>query len=410
MPLSAAKQGELHRRDSLLQFESVKRWLASETIRATSTKQAYLKYLAILVNHLNCTPDELVGRRIADMAQQDFAKRQRLEQIVRELRREVSMEGKAKACMFVAAICSFMKANTGARLNINNPLPEIAQEVWMYEGEPSREQDFWCKIVDYAPNIRDAAVFLIGLEAGPRDGSLVRMTVADVIGEFSGGTAPYKIVVPPPGESPTKKRGGFNFIAEDAKANIEAYLSLRRMRFGEFRMRDQFLVDLETGLPLQAADCINDALRKAFLDSGALSHDQVYPPDVRMSPVRWYCFRKRAQTIMEDNTDGTGIALNWVDELLSHRMRGQQAKHYSRPTVPQLRAAYAKAMHRIMIYREPKRAVSQDQVDQAVQRVLKDLIGEKVPRELEKMQNQIVSARNLARILREATAVSEEAE
>ena len=212
MPLSAAKQNELRQREALLQFESVKRWFTCETIRAGSTKRGYLKYLAILVNHMNCTPDELVQQRIADMAQRDFAKRERLEQIVRELKREVSREGEAKACMFVAAICSFMKANTGARLNINNPLAEITQEVWMYEGEPSREQDFWRKIVDHAPNIRDAAVFLIGLEAGPRDGSLLRMTVADVIGEFSGGAAPYKLVVPPPGESPMKKRGGESLL------------------------------------------------------------------------------------------------------------------------------------------------------------------------------------------------------
>jgi lambda repressor-like predicted transcriptional regulator len=157
MPVSAAKQDELLQRETLLRFESVKRWFTSETIRATSTKRGYLKYLAILVNHLGCTPDEIIQQRIADMGQQDFAKRQRLEQIVRELKSEVSMEGKAKACMFVAAICSFMKTNTGARLNINNPLAEIVQEVWMYEGEPSKEQEFWRRIVDHAPNIRDAA-------------------------------------------------------------------------------------------------------------------------------------------------------------------------------------------------------------------------------------------------------------
>jgi hypothetical protein len=409
MPLSAAKQNELRQRDTLLQFETVKRWLTSETIRATSTKQAYLKYLAILVNHLNCTPDELVAQRIADMAQQDFAKREHLEQIVRELKHEVSAEGGAKACMFVAAICSFMKANTGARLNISNPLPEATHEVWMYEGEPSREQDFWRKIVDHAPNIRDAAAFLIGLEAGPRDGSLVHMTVADVIGEFSGRAPPYKIVVPPPGESPMRKRGGFSFIADDAKAKIEAYLSLRRTRFGEFRMSDQFLVDLETGRPIQAPDCINDALRKAFLDSGALSHDQVYPPDVRMSPVRWYCFRKRAQTIMEDNTDGTGIALNWVDELLSHRMRGQQAKHYSRPTVQLLRAACAKAMHRLMIYRAPKLDLSDDELDRRIMQRW-NALGERITRELMKTEDLIMTAGQMARILREATLVSKESE
>jgi hypothetical protein len=97
------------------------------------------------------------------------------------------------------------------------------------------------------------------------------MTVADVIGEFSGGAAPYKLVVPPPGESPMKKRGGFNFIAEDDKTKINAYLALRRARFGEYQAADQFLVDLETGQPLKGFDTINEALRKAFLDAGRRS-------------------------------------------------------------------------------------------------------------------------------------------
>jgi hypothetical protein len=79
----------------------VKRWFTCETIRTRSMKRGYLKHLAILVNHLNCTPDEPVGERIADMAQHDFAKRERLEQLVRELKREISGEGEAKACMFV---------------------------------------------------------------------------------------------------------------------------------------------------------------------------------------------------------------------------------------------------------------------------------------------------------------------
>jgi len=403
-------QNVMRQREELLQFESVKRWFARETIRATRTRRAYLKYLAILVEHLNCTPDELVDQRITDMAQRDFAKRERLEQIVRELKRELSKDGESKACMFVAAICSFMRANTGARLNINNPLPEVEHEVWMYEGDPAGEQDFWRRIVDHAPTVRDDALFMIGLEAGPRDGSVLAMTIGDVTAEFNMNKAPYKIRIPPPGESPMRKQGGYNFIAEDARRSIEAYVSLREARGFSVQMTDPLAVDLDTGRPLKNSDALNNALRKAFLDAGALSHDQVFPPDVRMSSVRWYCLRKRTQTIMEDNTDGTGIALNWVDELLSHRKRGTQATHYSRPTTQQLRGAYAKAMHRLMIYRDTQPQVSQDQIDQAVRRVLKGLISEKLPRELEKVQNQTISGKELARILREVMTVSKKAE
>lgn len=385
--------------------------MSCETINSSRTRYAYLRYLQILLEHFGCDPDQLVGHRIEDMAQQDFARRQRIEESVRALKAKMAKEdGETKAFMLVAAACSFFKANTGARLNINNPPPEVEKEVFEYEGDPNGEQEFWRKIVDHAPTIRDAVAFIIGLEAGPRDGSLLRMTVADVTSEFNTGAAPYKVIVPPPGESHTKKRGGFNFIAEDAKGKINTYLSLRRRRFGEYQATDQFLVDLETGQPLKGFDTINEALRKAFLDAGALSHDQVYPPDVRMSPVRWYCFRKRAQTIMEDNTDGTGIALNWVDELLSHRKRGLQAKHYSRPTVQQLRGAYAKAMHRLMIYREARPQASQDQINLAVQRALQEALGDKLAREFEKMQNQVVTGQQIGQLLRDLAKLSKEAE
>jgi len=116
------------------------------------------------------------------------------------------------------------------------------------------------------------------------------------------------------------------------------------------------------------------------------------------------------QTIMEDNTDGSGIALNWVDELLSHRKRGAQAGHYSKPTVQQLRGAYAKAMHRLMIYRAAKLQASQDQINQAVQRAVQEVIGDKLARQFEKMQNQTVTGAQMARLLRELMVVSKEAE
>jgi len=411
----------------LLSFESVKRWLGSETIRSKNTRDCYLYHFGLLLDHLKVTPDEFMAERIKDMSEQDYIARTRMELKVRGFKTELeATKGKYTAFQMVAAACSFLKANTGARLNINNPPPEAQRDVFEYEGDPAGEQGFWRNIVDHAPTIRDAVAFLIGLEAGPRDGSLLRMTVADVTQEFRVGAprefqampsgavdsprgAPYKITVPPPGESHVKKRGGFNFIAEDAKARIETYLSLRRRRFGDYQPSDLFLIDLETGQPLRYFDCINDALRKAFLDAGALSHDQVYPPDVRMSPVRWYCLRKRAETILEDNRDGSGIALNWVDVLLSHKPRGAQASHYSRPTVPLLRDAYAKAMHRIMIYRETRREMSDDEFMTKFNKAWA-MLGDKMAREAEKIQSQTISGRQMARILRELMTVSKEAE
>jgi hypothetical protein len=112
---------------------------------------------------------------------------------------------------------------------------------------------------------------------------------------------------------------------------------------------------------------------------------------------------------MEDNTDGTGIALNWVDVLLSYRKRGAQAVAYSKPTVPQLRAAYANAMHRLMIYRPPKMQITDDDLDRRIMQRW-NALGEMMARKLMKSENRIVTAGQIARILQEAMSVTKEAE
>jgi hypothetical protein len=63
-----------------------------------------------------------------------------------------------------------------------------------------------------------------------------------------------------------------------------------------------------------------------------------------------------------------------------------------------------------MIYREARPQVSQDQINQAVQRVLQDTLGEKLAREFEKMQNQTMTGAQMAQMLREIMSISKEAE
>jgi hypothetical protein len=392
------------RTEWLLSFAAVQRWMGKETIKSSDTRDSYLYNLGLVCQRLDCTPDELVAQRIEDLAKREFIQRERLEEQIRQFRAELVPEGEAKAFMMVASLRSFLKANTGVSLDLVNTQPDVKHEVWMYDGEPSGEQAFWQDIVDHAPTVRDAAAFLIGLEAGARDGSVLAMTIGDVTCEFANEKAPYKIRIPPPGESPKKKKGGEGFIADDAKAKVQTYIALRRARGFGCQPTDRFIIDLETGRAIENVDALNEALRKAFLDGGALSHDQIYPPDARMSPVRWYALRKRAQTILEDNTDGTGIALNWVDVLMCHKPRGAQGSKYSRPTLQQLRSAYAKAMHRLEIYRPVKLQLSDDEIDRRVM-ARWNALGEKMAQQLQKIETRVVTGSDLARILRNSTTV-----
>jgi integrase len=364
----------------------------------------YLDYLVLVSARLGRNPDEIVADRVKDFAEQDFVKRERLEDEIRKIRDAVAKESESNAFSMVATICSFLKANTGSRLNITNAQPDTKYEVWQYNGEPAEEQAFWQRIVDHAPSVRDAAIFLIGLEAGARDGSVLAMTIADVTGDFGRVKAPYAVRIPPPGSSPKKKLGGTNFMAEDARKKVEAYLALRKARGFSCESTDSLVVDMETGKPIEAVDVLNDALRRAFLDAGALSHDQVYPPDARMSPVRWYTLRKRCQTVMEDNRDGTGIALNWVDVMMCHKPRGAQGAKYSRPSPQQLREAYGKAMHRLEVYRPTKPEASKDEIRRQIRAEM-----ERLAQQLQSLENCTVTTRELARILLNQTVAEAEA-
>jgi len=75
-----SKQEAACQRERLLSFESVKRWMERETIKSTKTRIGYLDHLQVLLDRLGCNPDELVAQRIEDVGQQEFTKRERLEQ------------------------------------------------------------------------------------------------------------------------------------------------------------------------------------------------------------------------------------------------------------------------------------------------------------------------------------------
>jgi hypothetical protein len=54
--------------------------------------------------------------------------------------------------------------------------------------------------------------------------------------------------------------------------------------------------------------------------------------------------------------------------------------------------------------------MTQDQINLVVQRVLQDTLGEKLAREFEKMQSQTVTGKQVAKLLRDITSISKEAE
>ena len=81
---------------------------------------------------------------------------------------------------------------------------------------------------------------------------------------------------------------------------------------------------------------------------------QVSPSEtyVTLHGVLHNCFRKRVQTILEDNTKRKTetIPLNWVDLMLDHIPRGSQGEAYSLPSVDQLRSAYAIAANQLRVF------------------------------------------------------------
>jgi len=196
---------------------------------------------------------------------------------------------------------------------------------------PTREEIQ--KMVNFN-GLRNSAMIMVQAETGMRIGAVTELEWAHLSNEMNlitmlPKTIPMAVKIPN-----AITRTGVTFILDDAANYLHNWLA----NLGPLKP-DTRIFDID---PNTAEDIISNLGVKIGLN----------PDKKGLKPFHSHCFRKRVQTILEDNTrrKTETIPLNWVDLLLDHKPRGAQGEAYSLPSIDQLRGAYAIAASQLRVF------------------------------------------------------------
>lgn len=311
---------------------TVERWIGkilSRRTRSEGTAKIYLWHLRRFCEWAKRSPQQLVAERLEDLKSTDEAVRRRHEELVTQYFNYLESKGLSRntALTAHAAIRSFYKANYAA-LNLETP------ESWTTRQDhvPTREEIG--RMVEAAEGPMEAALIAFSAQSGQRV-SIITSLRYGMVREALEAKGPGAIRVPADlkdarGRLVNKHRQAYVFfIGEDAKRLLAEYLRRR----GQLADGDLVFVGKKRfrGKPVPLDDeAVNRIIRRAALRAGL--GRQV------AETLHHHLFRKFFQTAMEE----AGVPSAWYEQMMGHTLpRTQRA--YSKPSVEQLREAYARA-------------------------------------------------------------------
>jgi len=312
---------------NLLNLECVKRWL--NEIKSEVSKQSYLRDLRVFTDYAGMDPDLLLAERVQDLRSDDVAVRLRADDRLRKFFEDpIAKAAKTSKAHIIAAMKSFYRAN-GLALSLKTP---HANGTRVSDHIPTREEIQ--QLVQASDSARNQAMCIGQAENGMRIGGWVKIEWRHIAEELNPITfvpkkIPMTIRIPDP-----LTRTGVTFILDDAAFYLRRWLATFEKLEPNTRIFD---IDED-----QAEAVIRELGVKIGINPGGKGRQ----------PFHSHCFRKRVQTILEDNTKRKTetIPLNWVDLLLDHIPRGSQGEAYSLPSTDQLRGAYAIAAQQLRVF------------------------------------------------------------
>ncbi|MEM3670816.1 MAG: tyrosine-type recombinase/integrase [Thermoprotei archaeon] len=301
----------------------------SRRTRSQGTAKIYLWHLTKFCEWANKTPDSLIEDRRKASAGSGASDRKHEELLTSYFDYLESKKKFARNTSLVAhaAIRSFYRANYA-------PLDTYTPESWptKYERIPSRSE--LAKTLASSCSALQKALILFSVQSGQRIG-IIRSLRFGMVRNSLDAKGPSLISIPAAlkdakGIPVNKRRQPYDFfIGEEAKAALREYLATRgRLNDADFvfvsprRYRNR-------PVPLDDEEA-NRLIRKAFLEAGACSRDEV-------KGIHHHVLRKFYQTSMEQ----AGVASTWYEQMMGHVLPRTQ-KAYSKPSIEQLREAYAK--------------------------------------------------------------------
>jgi len=296
-------------------------------VRSDESKKQYLRDMRVFTDHVGMDPDQLLAERVKDLRSDEVAIRLRADDRLRCFFNENTSAQSSKVHV-IAVLKSFYKAS-GVPLSLKTPKFE---HVKINDYIPTREEIQ--RLVQATDNVRDQALCIGQAENGMRIGGWIRIEWRHIADELNPTTfmpkkIPMAVKIPD-----ALTRTGVTFILDDAAHYLRLWLATFKKLEPNTRI---FNIDEDQ------AECI---IRELGIKIG------INPGNKGRQPFHSHCFRKRVQTILEDNTKRKTetIPLNWVDMLLDHLPRGAQGEAYSLPSIEQLREAYAIAAPQLRVF------------------------------------------------------------
>ena len=335
------------------QFSSVERWMTKVGSRTGSkaTKRNYLYRLRRFYEKIGKNPDELIEERKKHLSSSDEHIKRQHEEILMKYFNDMSDNStRSNAVGHFKTIKSFYKANY-VDLKADTP------RTWttMTDRVPSVEDIK--KMIDVSKSPLERAVLLFSAQSGQRVGIVSAMTYGMLREALDNGENPISIHV----SGDIRGRGGIKvnknrlnysfFIGADTINALKTYIEHMRVIGYTFKDESPLFMsdrkyrdfagtkDTKASFKMVDREALNKIIRRSAVRAGLMDKDGIDTPGgMKRYPIHFHCMRKFWQTAMEQ----AGIAKPWYEYMMGHSL-GELDRAYSRPTVEQLRDAYARA-------------------------------------------------------------------
>jgi len=301
------------------ELDCIHRWLSE--LKTEETKKQFLRDMRVFTDWAAVTPDHLISERWRNLKSDNPTDILHAKDRLMKFWHEAPFKKSSKSHT-IAALKSFYRSN-GMALSMRTPKAEKVRE---HEHIPTHPEIQ--RMVETCDSKRDQALIMIDAETGFRVGALVGLQWKHLCDELERPSLmpkqnPVKVKIPWAITEP-----GITFICDDAISY------LRRWLLGKQLDGETYIFDI-------------DEDRAGEIISGAGTRIGINPNGRGFKPFHSHCFRKRFQSICE--SEGIKLHPITINHLLDHKSPGMEDA-YSRPSVEDLRQAYAKAAPALRVF------------------------------------------------------------
>jgi len=312
-------------------FETVKRWrnsVVGSTSGSSQTEMKHLNFLIKFCEQIGMNPDDIIQARIQDLMSSDPNIRFRFEDKVLE----VSVKFKKEHGYYIArelttSMISFFSHNR-VPLTMTSPKMKDADTYTPTKADIERLY----RLAN--PGWERARISFI-YKSGIRRGSIPYIKYGHIKKDLEAGIIPVRIHL-----RAEEVKGEYfaydTFIDKQAVEDI--CLSLEQRKRGTRKIPPEVISDESPLFRKENTKVVEPCDKIAFTSwfvtlsrRAGLSKEETITPQA---------LRRATETTLEE----AKMQQNWIDHIMGHRPSGAQGKHYSKPTVEQLRGAYAQAM------------------------------------------------------------------